>query len=218
MSTRPGLTPPNERPQGGEADFPPGNTGMEGLELEAPFATSREEVLFERFVADMASRFAGIDPHRVDDVIVDSLNRIVDTLGLDRAVVWRRTRGEMNVVHTHCWVRVSTPSPPDQLRASDFPWVFATLDEGHSLSFCNRGEIPSRPDSASFERCGLQSAAIFPLPSSHENEGQYALAVSSITEPREWSQGILERLRLAAAIIGQALANREAQGALREAL
>jgi formate hydrogenlyase transcriptional activator len=218
MSTRPAFTTPHDRPHGGDADFPAGNTGMESLELEARLAASQEEPLFERLVADMASRFAGIDPNRVDDVIVDSLRGIVDTLGLDRAIVWRRKRGEMTVIPTHCWVRVSTPAAPDQLRASDFPWVFSTLDEGHSLSFCNRGEIPSRPDSANFERCGLQSAAIFPLPSSHDSEGQYALAASSITEPRDWSQGILERLRLAAAIIGQALANRDANGALREAL
>ena len=218
MSTRPDFATPDDRPRAGEADFPPGSTGIEHLELEARLAASQEELLFERLVADMASRFAGIDPNRVDDGIVDSLHSIVDTLGIDRAVVWRRTRGEITVVPTHCWVRVSMPSPPGELRASDFPWVFSTLDEGRFLSFCNRADIPSRPDSLSFEGCGLQSAAIFPLPSSDDSEGQYALAVSSVSEAHEWSQGILERLRLAAAIIGQALANRNAHGALREAL
>src|SRR5262245_45348323 len=218
MSTRPDFTSPDNRARPGEDDFTPGNGGIDQLELEARLAASQAKLLFERLVAGMASRFAGIDPNRVDDVIVDSLHSIVDTLGVDRAVVWRRTRGEMNVIPTHNWVRVSIPSPPAELRASDFPWVFSTLDAGQFLSFCSRADIPSRPDSQSFESCGLQSAAIFPLPSSDEREGQYALAVSSIEDAHEWSKGILERLRLAAAIIGQALANRDAHGALREAL
>src|SRR5207344_761085 len=100
------------------------------FEREERFALAREEPGFERLVAEMAGRFAGIDPNRVDDAIVDILQRIVETLKLDRGIVWRRTRGEINVLPTHCWVRLSLPAAPDALRASDFPWVFSTLDEG----------------------------------------------------------------------------------------
>jgi transcriptional regulator with GAF, ATPase, and Fis domain len=209
---------PEGQPDDGNTDFAAANPSIEGFEHEERFAPAREEPGFEHLVAEMAGRFAGIDPNRVDDTIVDILRRIVETLKLDRGIVWRRTRGEMNVVPTHCWVRLSLPAAPDALRASDFPWVFSTLDDGAVVSFGNRDDILSGPDRDSFERCGLQAAAILPLPSSHDSDGQYALAVSSITELREWSPGTLDRLRLAAAIIGQAIAHRDAHGALREAL
>ena len=218
MSTRPDFTTPEGQPDDANTDFAAANPSIEGFEHQERFALARDESGFERLVAEMAGRFAGIDPNRVDDTIVDILQRIVETLRLDRGIVWRRTRGEINVLPTHCWVRLSLPAAPDALRASDFPWVFSTLDEGAVVVFGNRDDIPSSPDRDNFERCGLQAAAIFPLPSSHDSDGQYALAVSSMTDLREWSAGTLDRLRLAAAIIGQAIAHRDANGALREAL
>jgi len=218
MSTRPGFNTPESQPDEGLTDFAAGNPAIEGFDHTEPLARSRNEVGFEHLVSEMASRFAGIDPNRVDDAIVEILHRIVETLALDRGIVWRRTRGEVNVIPTHCWVRLSLPAPPDALRASDFPWVFSTLDGGAAVVFATRDDISSGPDRDSFERCGLQAAAIFPLPSNHDTDGQYALAVSSMTELREWPGGTLDRLRLAAAIIGQAIAHRDAHGALREAL
>ena len=98
MSTRP-HEGTSQKQHGG--DFPPGPTGIESFDLAGGLTASREELLFERLVAEIASRFAGIDPNRVDDVIVDGLHRIVDTLGLDRGVVWRRSRGEMNLSLIH---------------------------------------------------------------------------------------------------------------------
>src|SRR5262245_40402886 len=217
MSTRPGSSTPRSQPNPDDA-FPPGNDGFEQLGIDMPLVAAQEEAAFERLVADMASRFTAIDPNRVDDAIVESLRRIVETLGVDRGILWRRTRGELNVVPTHCWVRVSLPEPPDQLRASDFPWVFSSLDAGAFVSFASTTDIPSQADQEGFDSCGVQSGAIFPLSPSSESDTQSALAITSMTEPREWPPSILERLRLSAAILGQALAHRDAQSALRDAL
>jgi hypothetical protein len=156
MSTRPGFTAPEGQPDDGNTDFAAANPSIESFEHEERFALARGESGFDRLVSEMASRFAGIDPNRVDDTIVDILHRIVETLGLDRGIVWRRTRGEINVLPTHCWVRLSLPAAPDALRASDFPWVFSTLDEGAVVVFGNRDDILSGPARDSFERCGLR--------------------------------------------------------------
>src|SRR5262245_18496111 len=103
-----------------------GTREHEHADLDIRSSTSEEELALDRLVIDMAGRLARIDRTCIDDTIVDSLHRIVDALGIDRAVVWRCLRGEMNFILTHCWV--PRPSPPSELCAGDFPWVFATLD------------------------------------------------------------------------------------------
>jgi formate hydrogenlyase transcriptional activator len=215
MSTRPGSRSIHARTEDGR--FPPGAEGFDQVDFEAPLVTP-EELAFERLVTEMAGRFAGIEPSAVDEALVDSLRRMVETLGLDRGVVWRRVRGELNVLPTHHWVRSSTPSVPASLRVSDCPWVFSKLDAGEPVCFGNLDEVPNRSDRECFRQNQLQSAAILPLTSSHDGETQTALAMSSLTEPREWSGLIVERLRLASAIIGQAIAQRDAVTALRGAL
>ncbi len=196
--------------------MPPGNHEIE--HLEASFLASDENTALERLVADMVGRFAGIEPDQIDERIVDSLRQIIEALRLDRGIVWRRTRGEPLVVPTHCWVRTSLPSPPKDLRVSDAPWIFSKLDAGEPICFGALTEVPGERDRQLLQQHGLQSALIFPLATGGGLDTQSALAVSSLTEERDWQPAILERLRLAAAIIGQALANRDAHGALRDAL
>jgi len=218
MRTDPGSTSPQNDPDANDGGFTPATEGIQPLDLDAGLSGSEEELTFERLVAGIADRFSGIDPGLVDETIVDSLHKIVEALGLDRGVVWQRTRGEVNVVPIHCWSRSPLSAPPRDLRVNDFPWVFSTLDEGEHIAFGCQADVPSNPDRSGFQQHGVKALAAFPLTSSHDSHTQIALAVSSVTEGREWPSAILERLRLATAVIGQALAHRDAHSALRDAL
>jgi hypothetical protein len=69
----------------------------ERLNLEARLAAATNAHLgFQRLVADVAARFAGIDPDAVDEAVVDTLAAGRAALQLDCGVLWRRNAGELD--------------------------------------------------------------------------------------------------------------------------
>jgi transcriptional regulator with GAF, ATPase, and Fis domain len=70
-----------------------------------------------------------------------------------------------------------------------------------------------------FQRLGVRSGAVFPITlDGREHRRLGGLAVSSLSTEREWVPAVLERLRLIAGVISQALARRASGTALEIAL
>jgi formate hydrogenlyase transcriptional activator len=109
--------------------------------------------------------------------------------------------------------------PPEPCLTADLPWIFSNIEAGEPCWFTRVRDIPDPIDGETLRRQGLASLLVFPL-ALHAN-GQRALGsleFGTTTKEREWVPAVRERLRVVAGVISQALARKNSQAALDEAL
>jgi PAS domain S-box-containing protein len=191
----------------------------ERLNLEARLAAATNAHLgFQRLVTDIASRFVKIESGQVDTTITDCLREIGETLQLDRAVLWCKPRGESLATATHAW-QPTAGEPPAPVPVASSPWVMSRLIAGEPATFGSLDAVPDPIDRATFREQGVRSSMIVPLPPIDDEKGTVrALAFSSLTADQEWPAAVVERMRLVASVIGQALARKLGQAALEKAI
>jgi transcriptional regulator with GAF, ATPase, and Fis domain len=170
---------------------------------------------FQKLVADLASRLSAIAPEAVDEAIADSLRQAGEALQLECAVLWRRKPDELKAVPLHAWIEQSCGWSPEPVPVATLPAVMATLEAGDTCCFASVEDLPER-DREVFRRCGFRSGVVVPVPSAGELTAT-ALAFASTTREHTWTSAIVERLRLVAGVMGQALARKGSHLALQKA-
>jgi len=189
------------------------------VDLEARLlATSNEQLGFQRLVADIAARLVQVAPDDVDGALNESLREVGEALQMDRVVVWQAGRGAAEATATHHWV-ASHAVPPEPCLTADLPWLFSNIEAGEPCWFTRVRDIPDPIDGETLRRQGLASLLVFPLAlhgNGHRAVG--ALEFGTTTQEREWVPAVRERLRVVAGVISQALARKNSQAALDEAL
>ena len=184
-------------------------------DLEARLAAGNAQLGFQKLAADVAGRFSAIAPEGVDDAIVDSLRQAGEALELDCAVLFRKDAGDATAAPTHAWVKPSCAWTPEPITLSSIPHIVGDLEAGETRCFETVADLPEG-DRDVFCRCGFRSGAVVPLPTA-ENGPLAALAFGSTTQERIWAPAIVERLRLIAGVVGQALARKTSDAALQKA-
>jgi PAS domain S-box-containing protein len=190
----------------------------ERLELQHEIArTATEYSDFEHLVTELAAQFVNVQPDRVDDAIVDSLRRISVMLGFERSSWWQVTKESGDALVTHTWTapeyRVMQPGDSATVHV---PWILSRLREGEIVTFSRPDELPSGTDRVAMQRFGTKSGAA--LPFMVNGELRAALGFNALRTHREWPPKVVDRLRLVAAVIGQALIRKEGQERLQQAL
>jgi formate hydrogenlyase transcriptional activator len=174
-------------------------------------------VQFEQLVANLAVRFVSLAPADVDEVVVDSQRQIVQTLDIDRCVLWQFTEDRQDLVYTHTWSRPEFRPAPAAVSARDlFPWFFEKIKAGESVWFETLDQVPAVLDRENLRRFETKSNAIVPMEVNGRVLG--ALSFASMREERAWTHQIMDRLRLIAAVFAQVLARKESQLQLERAL
>jgi formate hydrogenlyase transcriptional activator len=175
-----------------------------------------ERLVFEQLVATLAARFVDVSLEQVDDAILDSQRRIVETLDLDRSTLWSDT-GSGDLVATHIWARPELPPMPPGLPAKTlFPFLTDSLRAGDNICFARVADVPSAVDRDNLTRFGLKSSATLPLLAGDRIIG--AISFGAMRAERQWPPEIVERLRLLATVFAHALARKATQEKLQRAL
>jgi formate hydrogenlyase transcriptional activator len=185
------------------------------LALEAALAATSAQLSFHRLVADVAVRFGAIAPDAVDDAIVDSLRQSGEALQLDSIVLWRQPAGEATAVPAHYWVHPAV-RVPEPVPVASMPSAITGLAAGDTRCVGTLHDIPES-DREFFGRCGLQSAAMVPVPMGDDTV-LATLVCGSTTSEQVWAPAILDRLRLFAGVLSQAFARKASNAALQKAL
>jgi PAS domain S-box-containing protein len=189
----------------------------ERLNLEARLAAAAHDHLgFQRLIADIAARFAEVDLEGVDRVIVETLQQLAEALQLDRAVLWRKVRGEAVAVPVLHWTRAGAPGPAPVAVAS-IPWVIAKIEQGEPAWFTTLEDVPDPVDRGSLRSAGSRSGAMFPLATAGSAGDLAAVSFDSTTADLAWPAPVVERLRLVASLLGQTLARKWTHVALEQA-
>jgi PAS domain S-box-containing protein len=179
--------------------------------------TSREYAEFERLITDLAARFVMVEPDQVDDAIVESLRQIAVALDLDRSTWWRVPKDGGDALVTHTWTRPEYRIMQSGESASlQVPWLLSRLRKGEIVSFSSPDELPSLTDRDTMRRFGTKSGAAVPF----FINGQFKaiLGFSALRHQVTWPPEIIDRLRLVAAVFGQALVRKANDEELQHAL
>jgi formate hydrogenlyase transcriptional activator len=171
------------------------------------------EVL-QRLLTEVAAKVVADD---VDNAVVDSLRMIGDLIQLDRITVWQKA-DDGGAVALYDWTRSLSPSP-EPFEVMSIPFVASRLAVRNPAWFSQIDEVLDPIDRDTFQRQGLRSLAVVPVPVSRGDSGiRCGLAASSTTQEHLWTPVTIECLQIASTIFGQALARKADENGLRRAL
>jgi formate hydrogenlyase transcriptional activator len=182
------------------------------LDYEARLGAAHEEHLgFERLVADIAGDLAAAAGDAVGEAIDGALRRIGEGLHVDEAAIWRKTADSRAFDPLFSWAR-RPGTPRDVIPSASIPWIASRFDAGRIAAFARTSDVQSPSDREWFTRNGRRSMAVVPFAANG------ALVLGSSTREWEMTPAILNRLRLLASVISQAMARRTAADALSAAV
>ncbi len=186
--------------------------------VTAPLQEIRE---FERLLADLSARFINLPAAEIDGAIRDALRRIVEILGVDRSSLYRYPpqTGEAHI--THSWAVEGVPAGVPRDTSQSFPWIHRRVRSGQPVVFSRRDDLPPEAelDKATLRHRGhrgVKSNVTMPMVVAGRVEG--ALALGCLRKERTWPDELVERIRILATILGNALAHKRAQEALDAAV
>jgi PAS domain S-box-containing protein len=187
-------------------------------EAGCPLAPSVQERLrFETLLAELSAAFVNLPANQIDSQIESGLQRLVTFLDIDRGGLAELLIAQKQMVITHSY---HTPAAPPHTRIildEQLPWYTRTIYQGEIIRF---SALPDDlPPEAVREReyclwVGLKSHVMIPL----KVMGAYvgAIGFGSFRRNCDWSDELIQRLRLVGEIFTNALARKRADIAIHE--
>lgn len=189
--------------------------GSDITEQKRAEAELAENLRLQRVLADLSSRFVAVQPEDVDAAIKETQRLIVETLGLDRSILWQAFEQGTETLPMQFLRNVGwAPSPSLYFSEASLPWSCARVMRGEVTSFSSLNELPTEAarDAETFRIHGTKSKVIVPLVMNNRVFG--ALAFATVGAERKWREDEIIELKLAAQIIGNAVGRQRAE--LRE--
>ena len=170
---------------------------------------------FEPFLAELSTRFTGIEAERVDSEIESALRQLVECLGTDRATFAEYSTDGMNLRPTHSWARPTIEPHTSPLLRIDAPWVHDRLVHGETIRVERLvDDLPQEagPEREYVRRTGIKSMLVLPIAVG----GRFvcALATAAFQRPRTWSDVTVARVRTVGQILAHALYRKRAEAEL----
>lgn len=168
-------------------------------------------------IADISSRFVNLPAAEVDREIHEAQRRICGFLGFDVSVLWEwneQSPGWFSA--THGYSMKNGAQQPMRMSADDFPWVRQEIFAGRVVKLRSLAEIPDAgaTDRNTARRMGIKSSLSLPL-SLGGKSPIGILCFNTTRRERRWSPVLVDRLKLVAEIIANALARKRADQDLR---
>lgn len=161
---------------------------------------------FERLIADLSSRFINIPADRVDQEIDNAQLLVMEALGLQRCDigVFSEDGEVLRVVHTS--VKEGVKPAAELEVTSELPHFSSTLIKGDIFRLTSVEELPENAveERAYAEKYGIKSNLTIPLSIGDTRLG--AIAFHTTRTEREWSDPLVEQLRLVGEIFANAMA------------
>jgi formate hydrogenlyase transcriptional activator len=175
---------------------------------------------FERLLADLSTRFAGLPCERIDAELDRALELLITFLGTDRSTLLELLPSDGSVSATHSRARPGFAPAQRLLPVSRrFRWYYERLRRGETLRF---ERLPEElPAEAAEEReyvreLPLLSHVAVPL----RVGGQWTCALLTATAGsyRAWTDAEVEQVRIVGEILANALHRRKLERELRESV
>ncbi len=156
---------------------------------------------------------------RFEALIEDVQRRVCEYFGLDMSTLWQAAQDDPGLFHlTHyCRLRTGPPIPVPMTSEEFFPWTAKEILSGKLVSVSSLAELPAEAvrDLESRRLFGIKSFLVVPL-SAGGGPAFGCMSFNTMEKERDWEGDTVQRLRLVAEIIANALARMRADERLRE--
>ena len=196
--------------------------------------------LFGALLLELSVRFVHLPPEQVDGEIESALCSVCEFLGIHRSGVYQgmpEITGKWQLTHIYQhpdhativrnpdgsitprggWRRLPPDVPPHMVVDAHamFPWVSARIGSDEIVVINSLDEIPDEGarDRLNYEQVGSRSILVFPLVAGGRVFG--GLLFVMVGEERTWEQAVIDNLHLVSQILGNAIARKSADMALR---
>lgn len=173
-----------------------------------------ERLSFEKLLSGLSAEFISMPEVQVDVNIEQGLRRIAEFLKMDRVTLFEFSPDRTEFRSTFSWEGGGTTPAPTTVKASDLPWWRIRLLRGEVVFASDLNDLPKQalPEKEFFQRMGILSAATVPLMVGGEIDG----AISFISTKRrvEWTEDLLNRVRVLGDVFWNALQRRRSMQAL----
>jgi transcriptional regulator with GAF, ATPase, and Fis domain len=175
-----------------------------------------DQLEFQRFVAELSSRFINLPTDRIDEAIQTSLGRLCGQLALDRAALYR-VDADGTLDGYIGWSAAGVPAIAGPFPARErLPWALERIQAGQTVLFSTLEDVPSQIDRDSYAAFGIRSAVVIPLSVDGRVEG--ALSFNAVHAEHPWQADAVHRLTIVASVFHQVLARRRREESLQRAL
>ncbi len=175
---------------------------------------------FERYAADLSTRFAGLPVEQVEGEVVEALRGLVEVLGTDRSTLAEITQDEVGLRLSHTFSRAGVdPFVPASNFAAVFRWLGAKMAAIEEVYLSRLpGDLPPEAsgERAYCERIGLKSLLVVPIVVG--GRCAFGHATGCVHTYREWTPADGQRLRIVGQILANALHRKKIEVALRLSL
>ena len=175
-----------------------------------------DRLRFEELASGLSAKFATLQGAAVDRGIEESLQRVGEHLGADRATITQRVDGSDAIEAIYVWRRLGEPTTPLPMRRADLPWTAERIRSGQLLRFSRLGDLPAEAavDRETFGRIGITSGLGLPLITGAATVG--ALTLGYLGREREWPDDLVQRLKFVAGIFSSVLVRRHHEAELEK--
>lgn len=179
-----------------------------------------ERVQFENLLSELFASFVNISADKIDQRVEEVLQQIGKTLGLDRIDVARINGNNGKLQLTQSWTAEGVISILGKYTNDDFPLLTRLITRKNEyVLFKDPENLPEKSptDTKNFKQLGVQSGLMIP----YFSEGKFVLAVCLGTHSTfkiDWSGELIQRLKLIAEVIANALLRKKSDLELRDAL
>ena len=178
-----------------------------------------ERIQFEKLLSDLFASFINIPADKIDYRVEEVLKQIGKALGLDRIDVARIDDNNGRLQITQSWTVKGNISILGMYTKDDFPILTQLLTrKDEAVFFKNPEDLPGKSptDIKNFKKLGVKSGLMIP----YFFEGKFVLAVCLGTHDTfkiDWQEELIQRLRLIAEVIANALFRKKSDIELRGA-
>jgi len=175
-----------------------------------------DRLRFEELLVRLSSTFVHLPGHEIETAFETSLRQLGQFLGLDRVTLYRHSRDAEEFVVAYSWSGPGAGPVPRVSVTRDFPWITAQILRERPVAFSRPDELPPEAacDAATFRERGVLSNLAVPMVAGGRILG--SLAFVTLTVEHEWPDDLVQRLRLVGEVYANALAQKEAEDAVRE--
>jgi len=180
----------------------------------------KERIEFEKLLSELFASFVNISADKIDQRVEEVLQQIGKTLGLDRIDVAQIDGNNGKLQVTQSWTAEATQSILGMYTNDDFPLLTRLVtNKDDNILFKNPENLPKKSsiDTKSFKKLGVQSGLMIP----YFSEGKFVLVVCMGTHSTfkiDWSEELIQRLKLIAEVVANALFRKKSDLELLEAL
>jgi len=184
------------------------------LERKRSAEALQKRLAFETLLSHLSAAFINLATEDINAEIERWMGQIGEFLQIDRSTIIHVPSDSGDIMTTHSWAAPDLDAAPAMLRRGEFTWFIEQLAKGEPLVFSALEDSPG--DAASerryCEKQGMKSVVAIPVVTSGLTLG--AVVFSSMRKQREWSDELVQRLRLVGEIFANALLRKHAEESL----